>query len=247
MGYIYLVTNTINGKQYVGQSCCDDIQKRWNDHKRCKKTSLGTYIYNAYKKYGNDKFKYQLICICFDEDCDTYEREYIKKYNTITPNGYNMLEGGKSVKHSKETRELIKQNVQKSIAIRAEKVREFYKNNPHPNKGKPLTEEHKKKVGQKSKEMWANMSDEQREKISQERRARFKGANASEKSIAALAQHRAQKSKKVGKYTMNDEFIESYISVSDAARKNNMVHSTIDRVCTGKYKQGGGFIWKYIE
>ncbi len=49
MGYIYLVTNTINGKKYVGQSCCEDIHNRWNDHKRSKKTSLGTYLYNAYK------------------------------------------------------------------------------------------------------------------------------------------------------------------------------------------------------
>ncbi len=157
------------------------------------------------------------------------------------------------MKHSKETRELIKQNVQKSIAIRAEKVREFYKNNPHPNKGKKLTEEHKKKVGQKSKEMWANMSDEQREKISQERRARFKGATLSEKCLEALTKGREKKSgslkKQVGKYTMNDEFIESYNSISEASVKNGITHSSISKTCRGvdNYKSAGGFKWKHME
>ena len=31
-GYIYLITNNINGKQYVGQTR-NTIQKRWNGHK----------------------------------------------------------------------------------------------------------------------------------------------------------------------------------------------------------------------
>jgi group I intron endonuclease len=252
MGYIYLITNKINGKQYIGQSCCEDINSRWNDHKRCKKTSLGTYLYNAYKKHGIENFKYQLICICFDEDCDTYEKEYIKKYNTLLPNGYNMLEGGKSVRHSKETRELIKQNVQKSIAVRAEKVREYYKTHDHPNKGKHLTEEHKKKVGQKTKENWANMTDEQREKISQERKSRKYKQNTRKQFDNKTRNEKKQKlsiilGKKVGKYTMKDEFIEIYNSISEAAEKNNISRCSIGKTCSGKgYKSAGGFKWKFI-
>jgi len=37
MGYIYLITNTLTGKKYVGQTQRDDIEKRWKDHKSCDK------------------------------------------------------------------------------------------------------------------------------------------------------------------------------------------------------------------
>lgn len=253
MGYVYLITNIINGKKYVGQSCCEDINHRWNEHKSCKKSSLGVYIYNAYKKHGIKNFKYQIICVCFDEDCDNYEREYIKKFNTLAPNGYNLTEGGRSVKHSKETRALISQNVKKSMPERIEKIKQYYKEHDHPTKGKKLSEEHKKKVGEKQKEYWANLTEEQRDKISQERKARINNTQMNDKCKMALenGRHIGSESlrKKVGKYTMNDEFIESYSSISEASEKNNIVHSSISKTCRGvfRYKSAGGFKWKYIE
>ncbi len=57
MGYIYLVTNTLTGKQYVGQSQKSDINTRWNQHKKVSKTGLGRYIRSAYCKYGIDNSK----------------------------------------------------------------------------------------------------------------------------------------------------------------------------------------------
>ena len=46
------------------------------------------------KKHGVDKFTFEILIICFDEDLVKYEKEYIKKYNSQTPNGYNILSGG---------------------------------------------------------------------------------------------------------------------------------------------------------
>ena len=94
MGYVYLITNTINGKRYVGQSQQIDIKRRWNKHKNISKTGLGKVLRDAYEEYGIDNFKFQIICICFNEDCDKYEEEYIIKFNTIVPNGYNITNGG---------------------------------------------------------------------------------------------------------------------------------------------------------
>ncbi len=96
MGYIYLITNTVNNKKYVGQTLQDDVKKRWSVYKRIKDTSIGTCFYNGLKKYTPEKFKFQIICVCFDEDCNRYEEHYIKKFNCLTPNGYNMLPGGTS-------------------------------------------------------------------------------------------------------------------------------------------------------
>ena len=79
MGYIYLITNIVNKKQYVGQTQREDIQTRWNAHKKSDSKSCGSYLLRAYKKYKIENFKFQIICICFDEDCNRFEEEYIKK------------------------------------------------------------------------------------------------------------------------------------------------------------------------
>jgi len=94
MGYIYLITNKETKKQYVGQTICKDVEKRWRQHRWPSNRNLGTYLSNAFKKYGIENFKFQIICICFDEDCNRFEQDYIKKFNTVSPNGYNIESGG---------------------------------------------------------------------------------------------------------------------------------------------------------
>ena len=92
MGYIYLITNKINNKKYIGQTLRSDVNTRWKYHKCNNKKYIGQILYNAYQKYGTNNFDYKIICICFDEDTNKYEKEYIQKYDTIYPNGYNLLE-----------------------------------------------------------------------------------------------------------------------------------------------------------
>jgi group I intron endonuclease len=107
MGYIYLITNTVNGKRYVGQTIRKNIETRWKAHRKCDSYSCGSYLLRAYKKYGIEKFKFQIICICFDEDCNRFEEEYINKFNTLSPNGYNLDTGGKNSKHHPDTIKLL--------------------------------------------------------------------------------------------------------------------------------------------
>lgn len=101
MGYIYLITNTLNAKKYVGQTQQKDIKSRWSKHK----TALNgcPLLTNAIKKYGFINFKFKIICICFDEDCNKYEEEYIKKFNSLAPNGYNLMTGRGNSKHNPDT------------------------------------------------------------------------------------------------------------------------------------------------
>lgn len=69
MGYIYKITNTINNKLYVGCTIQDDVQYRWDSHKRLAKKDKGcTALKDAFKKYGIDKFKFEVIIICFNKD-----------------------------------------------------------------------------------------------------------------------------------------------------------------------------------
>lgn len=88
---VYLITNNLNGMSYVGQSknCWD----RWRIHK--SPSTNKTYIDKTIKEFGKENFTFKIEKECLPEELDYYERETIKKYNTLYPNGYNRDTGGK--------------------------------------------------------------------------------------------------------------------------------------------------------
>ena len=114
MGYIYKITNTINNKSYVGVTIQLDGLSRFKSHMSAIRSGKGCpLLQKAVNKYGEATFRFQILIICFDEDVFKYEKEYIMKYNAMSPTGYNVAEGGKSGRnflgktHSEETREKI--------------------------------------------------------------------------------------------------------------------------------------------
>ena len=63
MGYIYKITNTINNKIYIGQTV-QSLNMRWNKNTYDAKVNcdnLHRPLYNAFRKYGMDNFKIELI------------------------------------------------------------------------------------------------------------------------------------------------------------------------------------------
>lgn len=95
MGYIYKITNQINGKIYIGQtrtSLTERMRKHFSD---ARNEPNVTGIDAAIKKYGAENFTAEQICECQDIELDDLERYYISKYNTYdSPNGYNLTPGG---------------------------------------------------------------------------------------------------------------------------------------------------------
>lgn len=239
MGYIYLITNTINNKRYIGQTICNDVNSRWNQHKRKDSKTIGKYLLSAYEKYGIDKFKFQIICVCFNEDCNKYEEEYIKKYNTLAPNGYNLTTGGNRAnpyaKKNPKERKRLSDETKKRIS---EALLKRYAENP----------ELKKKI-QNNKGNRKPLSEEHKQKISETMKKNDKAIKMSEKQLNALNHGRENNKKSVGKFDMEGNFIEKYTSLSEAARKNNLYHQHISKVCIGnrKYKSTGGYIWKFLS
>jgi hypothetical protein len=77
------------------------------------------YFHNSIRKYGHNNFTIDIIETDITDENFAYERErfYIKKYKTLSPNGYNSNLGGKGgsfgVKMSQET--IKKRNASKKI------------------------------------------------------------------------------------------------------------------------------------
>jgi hypothetical protein len=113
-GQIYLITNSLDDKKYVGQSLSHRKNKnkykpfgfegRFKDHISeaiCNtKKKQCNYLNNAIRAYGKDKFTVVLVKTCLPSEMDLWEQYYIREYNTLYPNGYNLTVGGKVFKHS---------------------------------------------------------------------------------------------------------------------------------------------------
>lgn len=90
---IYLIKNTINNKCYIGQSV--DPIHRFSAHKshaRNGDAADAPGLYNAIRKYGENAFVLEILE--WTEDYNAREKELIAEYNTLSPNGYNIMEGG---------------------------------------------------------------------------------------------------------------------------------------------------------
>jgi len=103
---VYLVTNKVNGKQYVGQTV-RSLSTRWHQHQL--ETSHVSCLRNAIKKYGIDSFSVDILQVCETrEEMSFVEMFYISFLNTKSPNGYNLTDGGEGslgYAPSEETRE----------------------------------------------------------------------------------------------------------------------------------------------
>lgn len=75
MSFIYVITNQVNGKQYVGQTS-NTIERRFKQHISVAKTNKknrNSPIYHAMRKYGIENFVISELEECNQEELD--ERE----------------------------------------------------------------------------------------------------------------------------------------------------------------------------
>ena len=92
-GRIYKITNKVNGKLYIGQTIYP-LSYRYTNHLSDARNGRGYAMASAIRKYGEKNFKIELIEECDEDQLNDLEIKYIKKYNSVTPNGYNLTHGG---------------------------------------------------------------------------------------------------------------------------------------------------------
>lgn len=151
MGEIYKITNKINNNSYIGQVLKISSTGRKlgykNRFKRHIQNAERNYkggcpkLENAIRKYGRDKFKIELICECQENQLNFYEDLYINKFNTLHPNGYNLMSGGgNGRRHSKISREKMSKTRtgKKHKEITKERIGKAHKNKIVEEKSKRL-------------------------------------------------------------------------------------------------------------
>jgi group I intron endonuclease len=202
MGWIYMITNKINGKAYIGQTKCEKVNIRWGEHKRRPTGCLK----GAFDKHGINNFEFSTICEIperpgWREELDSSEILEISTRNTLTPHGYNIETGG---------------NKRKIVSIETRrKISESRKGSLHPFFGRKYRDDEKK-----------HLSEMNKGKL---------------QTIDTIL----KKFKKIDKFALDGEFIETYESTKYATESGGVPSSSISKCCNGNLKTAGGFVWKF--
>ena len=117
-----------NGKCYVGQTV--DCARRWKKHIWDAKAgrSVNLYLQNALRKYG-DSVVWEVIAEVPAMWANDEEIRQIAAHNSIVPNGYNIVRGGKNKDCPAETRAKISASVRAAKKVKPDnKTKEWREN-----------------------------------------------------------------------------------------------------------------------
>lgn len=142
--FIYTITNICNGKSYVGQTHRNNPNVRWDEHKSV--LNKGHYknnphLQSSWTKYGKDSFDFEIIDTAQTiKELDSKEDYYITLLDTMnSKKGYNKKSGGTNGNVlSEESRRKLSKSLLGNIPW---------------NKGKHLSDEHRRKVSESHKGM----------------------------------------------------------------------------------------------
>lgn len=91
---VYKIVNTVTGDFYVGSSM--DVKRRWRQHKWSPtwERHPNSKLYKDMKKYGVDKFRFQILAPVMEEYLKQVEQEFIEllhpTYNSNRANGWDV-------------------------------------------------------------------------------------------------------------------------------------------------------------
>lgn len=263
---VYIHTNKINGKMYVGQTIHgDNPNRRWVNGEKYKGSP---YFYSAIQKYGWDNFSHEIIASKLTKaEADNFEKILIRELKTQNKKyGYNICDGGNTsnTMNGRKLSETTKQKIRESkigeknpmygVHLNGEKNPMYGRTgDKHPNYGKRLSEEHKEKISIANS--GKRHSDETKDKMSKSR----KGKKMSDEVKQKISQSNKGKivggdrcnAKHVVQFDDDGNFIKEWDCISTAWRTLGICRTSIPQCLSGKQKHAGGYCWelasKYYE
>lgn len=107
---VYKISNKVNGMLYIGITT-KNLEHRWKMHLNWARSMKPYKLHEALNILGKDNFLIEQIDSAEDfKSLKDLEKKYIKSYNCIYPNGYNLTAGGQGVlgiKFSNETKKRL--------------------------------------------------------------------------------------------------------------------------------------------
>lgn len=231
---IYLWTNLINGKKYVGQA-----QSFYNRMSQYKLGYFNNYMKHAIKKYGIDNFDISILERDIDvemfDNREQYWMDYYESYNMEY--GYNICQCAgttRGYRHTEESRKKMSQAVSQRMQDPKERAKVQGKNNGMY--GKKHDDKWKKGHSEWLKNRWA--TDKEYREFWQERMSGEKNhfygkdfsgdKNGHAKSIICVEKNKI------------------YTTVKEAAKENNTSRQNISNVLNGRQETAGGYHWEYV-
>jgi group I intron endonuclease len=223
---VYVITNTINNKRYIGQTV-QKLEARWKRHTY---PSRNMAISRAIKKHGSEHFNIRVLARCVSiEEMNHREAYYIKLFNTLCPNGYNLDSGGKNKITHQSTKDKLskihKGRIGKPLSTKTKERLALI------NTGKKHSEETKAKMGKS--------------------RSGNKNPNYGGRSITQY-QRCALRARNIGRPSPRRRPVlcvttgVSYPYLMKAAEILGINFRLIAKVCSGERPQTHGMIFKYL-
>ncbi|HXP23602.1 MAG TPA: GIY-YIG nuclease family protein, partial [Candidatus Sulfotelmatobacter sp.] len=225
---IYIITNTINGKRYIGLST--RIKRRIMEHRTPRNLQRSTVLARAFRKYGIENFKFEVLEECEPSLLAERERFWIAQ---LKPE-YNMTTGGDGSPGHITTDEV---KARLSAAAKAQwatmsedqKQQRVDNNLKRPPRGHPVSEITRQKI---------------REKLT--------GSKASFQAIAkrSASQKIAMRGNQNGNKPVvgidpDSYWSQWYPSIIQAAQEVGIHSAGITSVLKGRQKTAGGLLWQY--
>lgn len=221
--YIYKVTNTNNGKIYIGKT--SNFKERKWQHERCHEKD-DCIFHRAIQKYGKEKFNWEIIDQTNNLDfAYKLEKKYIKKYNSYNPNGYNMTKGG-SGGSMWNARPVVKLTLNGDFVKKYDSAGETKIDGFHDSDVLLCC----KDVISSCKGYMFMFEDEYIDKGPKQYR-----------------HPKGPKTTPIIQCDLKGNFIKEFPSVKQAANDTGVNRTTISGVLTGTYKSAGGYIFVYKE
>lgn len=145
--HIYKITNTTNGKIYIGQTVQANPKMRWYAHLADARRGKKSYLLDSIRKYGKDSFVWEIIDSATSiEELNVKEDYWLNHYRGLGIIVYNNREAGGNKTHSLESIERMR--AAQKLRHATTKVGGWRRRDGGPMKGKKHLNETKEKMSQ---------------------------------------------------------------------------------------------------
>ena len=238
---IYYCACVENEFCYVGQSVnvytrvnhAHIPQLRGNRHRNI-------HMQHSWNKYGEDSFRWAILEYCPEEMLNEREEYWIKTLNTRHPYGFNLTTGGDNLyQRSDISRKRMSESWDETRKIEQSKRNkelwdsDEYRERLHESFVNAWTDERKERISARKKDIWAKMSEEDKDKIIRKIKANHADLSGSKNPHARTIQCL--------------ETLEVYNCIKDASDKLNINYSTLRKHLQGRSRHAGGLHFAYID